>query len=384
MTLKDNLPRIIKSLNKPIKDIAEEIGISPNTLSNIKNGRVEPNGETLNKIITYLVNQGIDEKDIYKEEPVIQNIRIRTNKELSGLEKSLLKEDLTDFAILLSESDKKLEIANEYFNYCDRPIDDQKFEDQWDRRDKILTAVAETDDLYKTLYEFYFAGRTPVVYSVLTARIEITYLLDMLGIRVFFKNLRTEKITSFSTVLRTSDDNPIIVINTTLCKTFESILYEMCKELYFILKAKNDYNHNSNETIQLENKVSLSKAEKLADKIMLNVEALNEFINNRLQANRGFDEFFFFKRYYFDYVINWIKREFRVSYKIAIKQLLKSNFEYNKYLKDFDTAEGFYKECLLRSEKEYENKTPYIDNEPFPLSLDLNSCDAARFLKYAD
>lgn len=384
MTLKDNLPRIIKSLNKPIKDIAEEIGISPNTLSNIKNGKVEPNGETLNKIITYLVNQGIDEKDIYKEEPVIQNIRIRTNKELSGLEKSLLKEDLTDFAILLSESDKKLEIANEYFNYCDQPIDDQKFEDQWDRRDKILTAVAETDDLYKTLYEFYFAGRTPVVYSVLTARIEITYLLDMLGIRVFFKNLRTEKITSFSTVLRTSDDNPIIVINTTFCKTFESILYEMCKELYFILKAKNDYNHNSNETIQLENKVSLSKAEKLADKIMLNVDALNEFINNRLQANRGFDEFFFFKRYYFDYVINCIKREFRVSYKIAIKQLLKSNFEYNKYLKDFDTAEGFYKECLLRSEKEYENKTPYIDNEPFPLSLDLNSCDAARFLKYAD
>ena len=384
MSLKENLPSIIKSLNKPIKDIADEIGISPNTLSNLKNGKVEPNVETVNKLLNYLKSNGFSEEEINKKESVIQNIRIRTNKAFSGLEKALLKEDLTDFANVLSESDKKIEIANEYFNYCDQPIDDQKIEDQWDRRDKILTAVAETDDLYKTLYEFYFAGRTPVVYSVLTARIEITSLLDMLGIRVFFKNLRTEKITSFSTVLRNRGDNPIILINTTVCKTFESILYELCKQLYFILKAKKDYNHNSNETIQLENKASLSKAEKLADKIMLNVDALNEFIDNKLQANRGFDEFFFFKRYYFDYVINWIKRDFRVSYKIAIKQLLKSNFEYNKYLKSFETAEAFYKECLMRSEKEYENKTPYIDNEPFPLSLDLNSCDAARFLRYTD
>ena len=384
MNLKDNFPRIIKLLNKPIKDIAEEIGISPNTLSNIKNGKVEPNGETLNKILTYLKNHGIDEKEIDKEEPVIPNIRIRTNKKLSGLEKSLLKEDLTDFANVLSDSDRVIQRAYDYFDYCDIPTEETDQETQWDRRDKILAAVEEIDDLYKALYDFYFDGRSPDVYGVLTARIEITYLLDMLGIRVFFKNLRTEKITSFSTVLRTRDDNPIILINTTVCKTFESILYEMCKELYFILKAKKDYNHNSNETIQLENKVSLSKAEKLADKIMLNVDALNEFIDNRLQANRGFDEFFFFKRYYFDYVINWIKRDFRVSYKIAIKQLLKSNFEYNKYLKNFETAEAFYKECLMRSEKEYENKTPYIDNEPFPLSLDLNSCDAARFLRYTD
>lgn len=384
MSLKDNLPRIIKSLNKPIKDIAGEIGISPNTLSNIKNGKVEPNVETVNKLLNYLKSNGFSEEEINKEDSVIQNIRIRTNKAFSGLEKALLKEDLTDFANVLSESDKKIEIANEYFNYCDQPIDDQKIEDQWDRRDKILAAVEETDDLYKALYDFYFDGRSPDVYGVLIARIEITYLLDMLGIRVFFKNLRTEKITSFSTVLRTRDDNPIILINTTVCKTFESILYEMCKQLYFILKAKKDYNHNSNETIQLENKASLSKAEKLADKIMLNVDALNEFIDNRLQANRGFDELFFFKRYYFDYVINWIKRDFRVSYKIAIKQLLKSNFEYNKYLKNFETAEAFYKECLMRSEKEYENKTHYIDNEPFPLSLDLNSCDAARFLRYTD
>ena len=109
-----------------------------------------------------------------------------------------------------------------------------------------------------------------------------------------------------------------------------------------------------------------------------------EFIDNRLQANRGFNEHIFFEHYYFDYVVNWIKRDFRVSYTLAIKQLLKSKFEYKKYLKDLETAERFYKECLLRSENEYENKTPYIDNEPFPLSLDLRAYDAARFLEYKD
>ncbi len=384
MGIKENLRRIIKSLNEPIKVIAEQIGISHNTLSNIINGKVEPNTETLNKIINYLKSKGYNESDLYKEEPVINNFRIRANKELSGYEKSIVQQDILDFADLLQESNKKIDIANEYFNYCDQPIDDHSMENQWDRREIILAAVEKTDDLYQTLYNFYFSGRSPVVYSILSARIEITHLLDMLGIRVFFKSFRTEKITSCSTALKTRDDNPIILINTTVCKTFESILYEMCKQLYFILKAGKDYNHNSNESIQLENTSTLSKAEKIADKIMLNIDALNQFIDDRLQANRGFDEYFFFKRYYFDYVINWIKRDFRVSYTLAIKQLLKSNFEYNKYLKDFDTAEVFYKECLLRSEKEYDNKTPYIDNEPFPLSLDLRAYDAARFLTYTD
>ena len=384
MSIKENLRRIIKSLNEPIKVIAEQIGISHNTLSNIINGKVEPNAETLKKIVNYLKTKGFEESDLYKEESVINNFRIRTNKELSGYEKSLVQQTILDFADLLKESDKKINIANEYFDYCDQPTDDNNTETQWDRKEKLLKAVETSNDLYKTIYEFYFAGRSPVIYSVLTARIEITYLLDMLGIRVFFKSLKTEKITSCSTVFKTNQDNPIILINTYVCKTFESILYEMCKQLYFLLKAKDDYNHSSNENIQLENQITLSKAEKLADKIMLNIDSLNQFIDEKLQANRGFDEYFFFKRYYFDYVINWIKRDFRVSYKVAIKQLLKSKFEYNKYLKDFDNAEAFYKECLLRSEKEYENKTPYIDNEPFPLSTDFSAIDASRFLRYSE
>ena len=70
MALKENLPRIIKSLNKPIKEIADEIGISPNTLSNIKNGKVEPNGETLHKILSYLKINGISEEEINKEESI--------------------------------------------------------------------------------------------------------------------------------------------------------------------------------------------------------------------------------------------------------------------------------------------------------------------------
>ena len=216
MSIKENLRRIIKSLNEPIKVIAEQIGISHNTLSNIINGKVEPNAETLKKIVNYLKTKGFEESDLYKEESVINNFRIRTNKELSGYEKSLVQQAILEFADLLKESDKKINIATEYFDYCDQPTDDNNTETQWDRKEKLLKAVETSNDLYKTIYEFYFAGRSPVIYSVLTARIEITYLLDMLGIRVFFKSLKTEKITSCSTVFRTNQDNPIILINTYL------------------------------------------------------------------------------------------------------------------------------------------------------------------------
>ncbi len=383
MGLKENLRSIIKSLNESIKVTAEQIGISHNTLSNIINGKVEPNSETLNKIINYLKSKGFDDADLYKKEPVIKNFRIRTNKELSGYEKSLVQQEITEFAGLLRESDEKINIANEYYDYCDQPVDEY-IETQWDRKEKLIKAIQGSNDLYKTLYEFYYDGKIAVPYSLCTSRIEITSLLDMLAIRVFFKNLKTEKITSCSTALRTKDDNPIILINTSVCRTFESVLYEMCKQLYFILKSQKDYNHNSNEIIQLENPNALSKAEKLADKIMLHVDALNLFIDDRLSAYTGYDEYWFFRRYPFDYVINFIKRDFRVSYQTAIKQLLKSNFQYKKYLKDYDTAEAFYKQCLLRSEKEYGNKIPYIENEPFPLSPDLSAFDAARFLKYTD
>lgn len=384
MILKENLRRIIKVINEPIKVIAEQIGISHNTLSNIINGKFNPNTETINKIVSFLKAKGFDESELEKEEPVINNIRIRANKELSGYEKSLIQQDLSEFALLLYESDKKINVATDYFDYCDQPVDDASIENQWDRKEKLLTAICSSDNLFQTIYGFYFERTVILQYKTNIGRINITHLLDMLGIRVFFKNLKTEKITSCSTALKTSDDNPIILINTSVCKTLESILYEMCKQMFFMLRLGKEYNHSSNETIQLENSIQLTRAEKFADKIMLNVDALNQFIKEAFNENHGFDEGFFFKCYYFDYLINWIKREFRVSYTLVIKQLLKSNFEYNKYLKDRETAEAFYKECLLRSEKEYDSKTPYIENEPFPLSTDFRAYDAARFLTFQE
>ena len=75
MGIKENLRRIIKSLNEPIKVIAEQIGISHNTLSNIINGKVEPNTETLNKIINYLKSKGYNESDVECDEihPCMRN-----------------------------------------------------------------------------------------------------------------------------------------------------------------------------------------------------------------------------------------------------------------------------------------------------------------------
>ncbi len=370
MNLNENLPRIIKSLNKPIKDIAEEIGISPNTLSNIKNGKVEPNGETLNKILSYLKANGISEEEINKEQPLIQNIRIRTNKELSGIEKSLLKDDLSDFAKLLAESDRSIQNAFNYFDYCDEPIENGDLDTLWDRRKRILKAVKANEDLFKTVYNFYFADTVVLQHKETTVKIDLKRLLDMLGIRVFFKCLRTEKITSFSTVMKTENDNSIILINTNVCKTMEYYFYEICKQFYFIFKVSQDYNHNSKDIILPENETILKRADNFADNFLLNIDALNKYLEIHFN-NKVCD---------FDYIINSIKRYFEVSYKLAIKQLLKSNFEYTKYLKDYETSEQFYFECLKRSEVEYQSKTVYIDDEPFPLSVDFKPYDAARLI----
>lgn len=384
MGLKENLPRIIKSLNKPIKEIAEEIGISTNTLSNIKNGKVEPNGETLTKILSYLRAKEISEEEINKEEPVIQNIRIRTNKQLSGIEKSLLKEDISDFINILSDSERTINKAFDYFDYCDRPTKITDQETLWERRDQILDAAKNSEDFYKAVYDIYYDGTIVLTYEGTIARIELKRLYDMFGIRLFFKNLRTEKITSFSTAMKTRNDNSIVLINTTVCKTLESCHYEMAKQFFFIFKAGKDYNHSSNENISLENDITLTRAENFATKLLLNLDALNEFIEDKFKDNKNMDKDFFFRRYYFDYYVNWIKREFEVSYKLVLKQLLKSNFEYVKYLKDYETSEKFYFECLKRSEEEYQSKTTYNEDEPFPLAVDFKPYDSARFINFPD
>ena len=88
MSYGTNLSAILGMLKIRYKEAADKIGISYNTLSNIQNNKVLPSDDTKNKILNFLSPYGFSEADLMKEDKIFQNIRIRSAKELSGLEKA--------------------------------------------------------------------------------------------------------------------------------------------------------------------------------------------------------------------------------------------------------------------------------------------------------
>ena len=382
MWYKENLSYILKCVNEPIKVIAAKMQVSPNTLSNILNGKVEPTLETKNKISKCLKEYGFTEKDFDKDFNTTRKFRIRTSKELSGYEKALLRDDLFDFSRLINHSDEKIQKYYDYIDYCDKPTNESDQETVSDRREYFLNLI-KNRDYFDDIYNFYFRNTIIDNYKAKIGRINITHLLDMLGIRIFFKSLHTEKIISFSTAFYESSDNPIILINTKVCNTMEKCFIALCKELYFIIAFPNDYEIFDISNIKTDNQDTNVTAEIFAENVLLNIDALNYFINEKkdwiytISFYEKNDSKFFFKVYEFDYLINWIKREFRVSYKLAIQQLLKSNFKYKAYFNDYDEAEKFYCDCLKKSEQQYDTKTVYLNGEPFPEPIDFRRYDAA-------
>ena len=67
-----------------------------------------------------------------------------------------------------------------------------------------------------------------------------------------------------------------------------------------------------------------------------------------------------------------------MSYSLALKQLLKSNFEYSYFFDNYKEAEEFYFKCLKRNDKELAEKITYRNGEPEPLSWDLIGIDASK------
>ncbi|MBQ3642160.1 helix-turn-helix domain-containing protein, partial [bacterium] len=94
MSYSDNLSQILKSQNILKNEASAKIGISVNTLSNILNGKVIPSESTKNKILDFIRLLGYSEKDLELDNINLPNLRIRSNSELSGIEKSMLREDL--------------------------------------------------------------------------------------------------------------------------------------------------------------------------------------------------------------------------------------------------------------------------------------------------
>ena len=210
MSYGTNLSAILGMLKIRYKEAADKIGISYNTLSNIQNDKFMPSEDTKKKILNFLSPYGFSEADLMKEDKIFQNIRIRTAKELSGLEKAQFREDFRNFLLILEESDSnKISWIEDYCKIFDRPMDSGQ-QTLYDRREIFKSKLSEDIgiDLFSIVYEYYKEISKELVILDRYSPVRITLLLDSLGIRVFFLPFKTEKIPSFSTSFFTEYTTP--------------------------------------------------------------------------------------------------------------------------------------------------------------------------------
>ena len=392
MSYGENLSACIGILKMTYKDAADEIGLSPNTLYNIQNNITEPSEDSRKKISNFLTLHGFAEEDLLKEDKIFQNIRIKSSKSLSGIEKAKFREDFRKFMSILQKSDSDKMNWIDYFEYCDRPTDETDQETFWDRRENLIKKLSRNKkgNLFKIIYDYFqeFSKGWLMIDSY--NPVKITFLLDSLGIRRFFMPFRTEKISSFSTSLTTEyltpysymEGDPVIVINTRICNTTEKCLFEMAKQFYYMISSQNEYTFLSVTKIPVENSIKEEKAIKFAEKIMIHPSVLNNYIQQRCRwfpsispIDKAHSEFFF-RNYDFFYVINEIKRAFNVGYELAIKKLFETDFEYLIYFDNIEQATQFYFTCLKRHDEEYKDKITYLNGEPEPLPSAFRGYDS--------
>ena len=390
MSYRDKLSACIRILKLSYTDAAEKIGISPNTLYNILNNRTEPSEDSQKKISIFLEKNDFSEEDLQKFEKIFQNLRIRSSKELSGIEKAKFREDFLEFMNILQKSDSDKMKWIKYFEYCDRPTDETSEETFWDRRANLLEKLSLNKklDLYNIICECYKDFSNWHVMFDSYNPVNITFLLDSLGIRRFFLSFRTEKISSFSTSLeseylsQSSEENPVIVINTRICNTTEKCLIEMAKQFYYMISCPDEYTFLSINKIQIEDFDKEKNAIEFAEKILINPTELNKYIQRKkpffpsIQPINKRHSDFFFNNYDFTSVVNEIKWGFNVGYELAIRKLFETDFEYLVYFNNIEHAIEFYFTCLKRHDEKYHQKTVYLNGEPEPLPAAFRGYDS--------
>lgn len=388
MSYGTNLSTCLKKLKLTNKEAAEKIGISCNTLSNILNEKFSPSDESQSKISAFLIANGFSEKDLTKEKMIFKNFRIFSTKELSGIEKSQFRDEFYSFVEMLKKSDsnENKQIWADYFDYCDRPTEFFKQESFLERRESLSKKLNENSnaDSFSIVYDYFKDISNGEIFIDIKSPVDIIFLLDSLGIRRFFTSFATEKISSFSTsfVFKEAEksnfdfeQDPVVVINTRVCNTTEKCLFEMAKQFYYMIFLSKKFNLKSINEIQIENAIEKKKAEKFAEDIMIGTDVLKLYLEEnkrwlpQISPIGKIDKDFFLENYDFSYVVNEIKRVFRVGYKLAIKKLFEIKFEYCAFFSNVEEAENFYFACLKKYDERYKNKAINGEPEPLPTSF---------------
>ena len=285
ITVGKNLTSIFSYLNLSNKMGADEIGISYNTLSNIKNGNFPISAATMEKIEAFLTKHNLDVNLLYKENVPVRNFRLRIQKPLSGNEKSALRNTVAKLEKLFVtidtlENEKNFRLFG-YFDIYTWPYAHISLFDISQRLPEFIKIIRKkTKSPHQ--WALYFLHPTDEkfwgnLYSNYWKNFPIKYLVECLGIRIHYMSFGTEKLESCSTSIMDNEARtpnvlwakPSIIINTDVCNTDEKCRRALAKEFYHMISDYEEYDILSCTDFKLESPEKDKDAETFAKELLL-------------------------------------------------------------------------------------------------------------------
>lgn len=374
-TFGQNLSSLIGILGIRYKIAAEQIGISYNTLSNTVNNKFPPSEETVKKIEDFIKRNNMEISMLYNEEKIICNFRVRVDSELSGNEKSSLRNTLIKIVRMLnkiSEWESGL-VFDEYFDIYTLPYKDRQLFYAFDRRSEFLDIIKKNDfknrspkevadyltkptnkELFGGLYSDFFIGSRRAFH--------IVYLLESLGIRIHFMPFGTSKVKSCSTSLFENNSYPLnatwakpsIFINTDVCDCAEKCLFALAEEFFTMISSFDEYNLLDTNNFKIESKAKKKAKETFTTELFLPEEKLCSMIK-KIKTPLRLNE------------ITELKNELLVGYEVLIKRLAELKLSTITAQDYIDRLTEYYKDSGI--------KVPYLNSEPEPLPISKRGAD---------
>lgn len=348
------IAHLLKTNNITIKDAAEKMGIHYNNLSSIINGGQNYSSTTEQKVIAYFQNQlGISLDILYEKKDSEILIRAKASNKLAKNEIPIMREDLISIEktiLWLNWMDKKFYENDDYitqrlWDIYTLPYEDIDLYDWTFRRTKFFDLKKRSRiDTVKDALKFLNSKKIKNLlfndgffYIDKDTGTNVVKIAEKLGIKIIFISLDSSKLLSTSTPFfdkNGDSQEPVIFINKNACKSSEEILWNIAKELFYVLFKGSDYISISDFNNEIENEKCEGAI--FAEDLLFNNDSFQAFLEkNKKALTRYFPssskktlfEFSDYSENGWIYFICEIKRNFRVSYKLIISRLLEINFE---------------------------------------------------------
>ncbi|MBO5143854.1 MAG: hypothetical protein J6J11_05885 [Treponema sp.] len=312
--------------------------------------------------------------------------RIRCMFEMTLAEKKAFHNEVIKIINNIKESVKDTEYWLDFFDFWDTYDDSGREKTFFERREYLKKKLKNRKESYSKIiiraYKYfterpYFGCYSPVV---------MTQILGQLGIRVYTVKLKNNKIAGFCSKLFNPDydaevQEPVIVINKTLCNTPERYLKEMAKQLYYMI-AKPDEFDFAEDIIKYEMASTQNEAEQFYEELAISPDYLNYIIQNHAKygpkgLTRDWKDFFL-NNYEIEPIIQEIKSSFFIDYRTAIKLLMDSDWEYKFMFDSIEEVEQFYLDCVKKYDEQGMKKIKYLNGEPEPLDWSDTNLESSK------